>query len=275
VTQISSLSNPRIKAIRALAERKVREVTGQFFVEGVRMVADALHCGASVETLVVAPELLVDQAGRALVASYRRNGVPSLEVSAEVYRAITSKFTLKYGPQGVGAVIQQQWSPLSHVRPERGLCALALDAVEDPGNLGTILRTADAVGVGSIILLGHTTDPYNPMAVRASLGTIFLSNLVRTSFADFSLWIRQQRCLLVGTSGQAQLDYRDADYQSPLVVLMGSERSGLSAEQQALCDATVRIPMVGRSDSLNLAVATGVILYHVFHRQHRVEQVAG
>jgi RNA methyltransferase, TrmH family len=203
VTLISSLSNPRVRAIRALAGRKAREASGHYFVEGVRMVADALHCRAPVETLVVAPELLVDQGGRAFVAAYRQNGMPALEVSADVYRAMTPRFTLKYGPQGVGAIIRQQWASLDRVRPERGLCVLALDAVEDPGNLGTILRTADAVGVGSIILLGQTTDPYHPLAVRASVGTIFLSQIVRTTFAEFRVWLGQQRCALVGTSGQA------------------------------------------------------------------------
>jgi TrmH family RNA methyltransferase len=146
-------------------------------------------------------------------------------------------------------------------------CWVVLDGPQDPGNLGTIARTSDAVGAPGLILLGESADPYDPTALRASMGTMFSQHLVRASRPDFASWKRRQALTVVGTSGTAPTEYRSVEYRPPLLLLMGSERLGLSAEQQALCDLMVRIPMVGRSDSLNLAVATGLLLYEVFHQQ--------
>ena len=260
---ISSLTNARVKRIRALSNRKERDQTGQFFVEGIRGVTEAIQTGALIDILVVAPELLTSQAGRAIVERQQRRRTPLLEVTADVFESIS----LRNGYQGLGAVVRQRWEPLAHVRLASELCWVALDAVQYPGNLGTILRTSDAVGGAGIILLGRTTDPYDPLAARASLGAIFSQRLVRTNFAEFAAWKQQHRYMVVGTSAAAATDYREAAYQPPLVLLMGSERRGLSPEQQALCDTMVRIPMVGRSNSLNLAVATGVMLYQIFHQQ--------
>jgi TrmH family RNA methyltransferase len=141
---------------------------------------------------------------------------------------------------------------------------VALDAAQDPGNIGTILRTSDAVGGAGLLLLGQSADPYDPGALRASMGAIFSQRLVKTDFTQLLQWARQQHIPLVGTSDSASTDYRAAHYHQPTVLLMGSERAGLSQEQQAQCDLVVKIPMVGRSDSLNLAVATGVLLYELF-----------
>jgi TrmH family RNA methyltransferase len=167
-------------------------------------------------------------------------------------------------------VVRQHWTLLDEVEPEAGLCWVALDAVQDPGNLGTILRTADAVGAAGIILVGQTTDPYDPGALRASMGSIFSQRLVRADFDQLLSWKDAHDCFLVGTSDAADSEYRDALYDSRLILLMGSERQGLSREQQARCDLVVRIPMAGRSDSLNLAVATGVMLYEIFHQRRSV-----
>ena len=134
-------------------------------------------------------------------------------------------------------------------------------------SLAAILRTCDAVGGAGVILLGSTTDPYDPAAVRASMGAIFSQRLARTSFAELTAWCGRHSVAVVGTSPSAPLDYQAVAYQSPLVLLMGSEPRGLSSEQQALCDLTVNIPMVGHSDSLNLAVATGIMLYEVFNQR--------
>ena len=264
---ISSMSNARVKAIRALRDRKTREQTGLFLVEGVRGVEDALQLHARVELLLVAPELLRRPSGLALFEQQRRLGTPYLEVSGEVYDSIARGVSLKYGPQGLGAVVRQRWLPLAEAMRRRDRSWVALDSVGDPGNLGTILRTCDAAGAAGVILLGPTADPYDPAAVRASMGAIFGQQLVRATFAEFAAVKRRYGFAVVGTSGGGAADYRDVDYQSPVVLLMGSERTGLSREQQALCDTVVRIPMVGRTDSLNLAVATGIVLYEIFHQQ--------
>jgi TrmH family RNA methyltransferase len=264
---ISSFSNPQIKQIRALRQRKERDATGLFFIEGIRLVGEAVQLHAPIDTLVVAPELLSSDFARSLVEEQTQAGVRLLEVTVDVFASLSGKD----GPQGLGAVLRQQWEPLEAVGLEDGLGWVALESVADPGNLGTILRTADAVGCAGVLLLGTSTDPFDPAALRASMGAIFSQRLVRASFAEFVAWKQRHRVAVVGTSGDAAHDYRAVRYQPPLVLLMGSERQGLSDEQQAACDVVVRIPMVGRSDSLNLAVATGVVLYEMFYQRLKAE----
>ncbi len=260
---ISSKSNERIKQIRALRHRKDRDRSGLFFIEGIRIVAEAADLGAGIETLVIAPDLLESRFAQELVARLRGHGVPVLDVTDDVFRSIS----LKEGPQGIGAVVRQQRFRLGDVRAGKGLCWVALEEVADPGNLGTILRTADAVGASGVILVGSTTDPYDPEAVRASMGAIFPQRVVEASLEELATWKREQGCFLVGTSDAAGADYRDIAYPRPVVLFMGSERQGLSDAAVALTDMMVQIPMVGHSDSLNLAVATGVMLYEIFNQR--------
>jgi TrmH family RNA methyltransferase len=163
--------------------------------------------------------------------------------------------------------VRQRWEPLYRVDPADGLCWVVVETVQTPGNLGTILRTCDAVGAGGLILLRKETDPYHPAAVRASMGSLFTPRLVRTNFAEFVAWKQRHACTLVGTSPAAPVDYHGVDYASPVLLFMGWEREGISRDQQALCDVMVRIPMVGGCDSLNLAIATGVMLYEIFNQR--------
>jgi TrmH family RNA methyltransferase len=256
---ITSPANPAVKAIRALRQRKERETSGAFFVEGIRLVAEAAQLGAPIERLVVAPDLLESGFGRELVAAQVAAGTAVLEVSAAVFAALSQKD----GPQGLGAVIRQRWEPLDALRLDGPPGWVALDRVADPGNLGTIMRTADAVGAGGVILVGPSTDPYDPAALRGSMGAIFAQRLARCAPAELAAWKRASGAFIVGTSDKAARDYQEIVYPQPIVLLMGSEREGLSPELQPLCDALVSIPMRGRSDSLNLAVATGVMLYEL------------
>ncbi|MBC8074625.1 MAG: RNA methyltransferase [Chloroflexales bacterium] len=263
---ITSPANPAVKQIRALRERKERDRSGLCFIEGIRLVAEAVQLGAPVQQLVVAPELLSSDFAHEMVQSQRAAGVGVMEVGGAVFESLSRK----EGPQGLGAVVRQQWLPLDAARADVGLCWVALDAVADPGNLGTILRTCDAVGAAGAILLGATSDPYDPAALRGSMGAVFSQRLVRAPFDAFIAWARSQRCAVIGTSDQATADLRAFPFPRPLALLMGSERQGLSPAQQAQCDAVVSIPMRGRSDSLNLAVATGVALYEIFYQHARV-----
>jgi TrmH family RNA methyltransferase len=260
---ISSRNNPAVKAIRALSSRKQRDNTERFFVDGLHLVAAATQQQADIETCVVAPELLTSAFGRELVRALAHSGAHRIEVTADVFQSLAAK----EHAQGLGIVARQRWLDLASVRPKAGQCWVALDTVQYPGNLGTILRTCDAVGGAGVILLGNTTDPYDPAAVRASLGAIFSQRLVRASFAEFAAWCRRHGVTVVGTSPAAAQDYQAVAYQPPLVLLMGSEPRGLLRQQQALCNVMVNIPMVGHSDSLNLAVATGIMLYEVFNQQ--------
>ena len=259
---ITSSANPTVRQIRALRQRKERERTGQFFIEGVRLVGEAVQMGADVEVLVVAPDLLDSPFARELVSQQIAARTRIIEVSADVFTELSQKD----GPQGLAAVARQRWVPLADIwlGPPPGWVALMEPA--DPGNLGTILRTADAVGVAGVILLGAATDPYDPAALRASMGAIFAVQLARASFAEFATWKYDRGAFLVGASDKAATDYQAITYPQPLVLLMGSERQGLSPAQQALCDLMVSLPMRGRSDSLNLAVATSVLLYEMLNQ---------
>jgi TrmH family RNA methyltransferase len=265
---ISSQHNQHIKQIRSLRHRPEREQSGLFFIEGIRIVAEAVQLGVEIETLVVAPDLLKSQFGREIIQEQQAHGTPCIEVTTGVFSSISSKD----GPQGIGAVVRQRWEALEHVRLADGQYWVALDAAQDPGNIGTILRTGDASGSAGLILLGNCADPYDATALRASMGAIFSQRLVKASFADFLRWKQQHNYYVVGTSRAALRDYRKVSYQFPLVLLMGSEKLGLSSEQQATCDMMVKIPMVGRSDSLNLAVATGITLYEIFYQTHAGDQ---
>ena len=260
---ITSRNNPAVKQIRSLRQRQERDRSGLYFVEGIRLVAEAVQNNAPVEQLIVAPDLLASPFARELIAQQRQAGVPCLEVSADVFASLSAKD----GPQGLGAVLHQRWERLAGLRVGDELCWVALKAIADPGNLGTILRTADAVGVGGVILLDNSTDPYEGAALRGSMGAIYNLRLVRAAWDEFVRWKQQHGYTIVGTSDKAPTDYQAMQYKAPLVLLMGSERQGLSAEQQAACDAMVSIPMAGRSDSLNLAVATAIVLYEIFNQK--------
>lgn len=262
-TLITSRNNAKIKQIRALLKRSEREQTGLALIEGQRLVTEALRHPQRVRQLIIAPALLKSQHAQTLLQDHKQKGLPSLYVSAEVFQ----NFSLKDNPQGIAAVVTQQWDHLEQVRLSPNDCWVALEAIQDPGNLGTILRTCDAVGCRGVFLLDHTTDAYDPTALRASMGAIFSLRLVKTSFQAFADWKRLHHYPVIGTSDAAALNYRQAHYPSPLILLMGSERQGLSPEQQVLCDLTVSIPMHGSSDSLNVSIAAAVVLYEILHRR--------
>jgi TrmH family RNA methyltransferase len=262
---VLSRGNAKVKWVRALARsRKEREQSRLFFVEGLHLALAAMHSGAPIELVVFCPERLTSAVAWEFVAARRQAGTPLLEVSPEVL----SSLVYKESGQGIGVVVRQRWAKLDDLPLREPRCWVALEAVQYPGNLGTVLRTADAVGCGGVILLDNATDPYDSAAVRASMGGVFSQRLVRASSAAFTDWKRSQGLTVVGASPSAPTDYRALDYPLPLVLLMGRERGGLSPSLAALCDATVRIPMVGQCDSLNLAISTGVMLYGIYARHH-------
>ena len=260
---LTSSQNPRIKGIRALSQRRKRQETGLFFAEGIRLAAEAVQTGAEIETLVIAPELLRSDFGRDLVDRAGADNVEILNVSAAVFQTLSRKD----GPQGIGAVVRQKWTALEKLNPDEKLGWVVLEDVGSPGNLGTIMRTCDAVGAAGVILPGDTADPYDPAAVRGSMGSIFSQHIVRTSLEALVQWKHRFNVPIIGASDAAATDYRKADYAPPVLMCLGGEQHGLSKELLDACDTVVRIPMVGRADSLNLAVAAGVLLYEVFRRR--------
>ena len=181
----------------------------------------------------------------------------------EVSRDILAKISRRDNPQTVLAVFDQRFTPLADLVPAAAPCWVALEAVRDPGNLGTIVRTADAAGCGGVILVGDCCDPFSVEAVRATMGSIFAVPIAQTSVSEFIAWRRGWPGSVVGTLLTATTDFRAAIYTAPTLVMMGNEQAGLTPEMAAVCDVTVKIPMRGRADSLNLAVATGVMIYAV------------
>lgn len=266
---ITSFSNPKVKTIRKLEGKKYRDASGEFFIEGLRTVGEAIQTGAPIQSLVIAPDLLVSEFGQSLLNHPAVNDVEKIEVSKEIFEKIAHKD----GPQGIGAIVQQSWYPLKQAESNPTSLWLALDQIADPGNLGTIMRTADAVGCQGLILLGPSTDPHDPTAVKASMGSIFSIALFKSEWSAFHTWLVKNRVKLVGTSDHAITDYQAVSYQRPLALLMGSERQGLPDDMINACDTLVRIPMVGRADSLNLAVATGIVLYEIFNQSRKLDTI--
>ncbi|MCK9485461.1 MAG: RNA methyltransferase [Dehalococcoidia bacterium] len=262
---ITSTANARIKKIRALRMRKERDEQQLAFVEGIRSVVEAIQVEAPVEHLVICPALLKGQVAWDAVNLARAAGTEVIEVDETVFRTLSRR----EGPQGIAAVVRQRWERLEDVLPVTGETWVALEEAADAGNIGTVVRSCDATGAAGVILLDHTADPYDPVAMRASTGAVFTKRLVRATFDEFVDWARTRVVTVVGAAGDATHDYRTADYGERTTILMGSERAGLPPERQAVCDVMVAIPMRGRADSLNLAVATALVLYEVLHQRER------
>ena len=259
---ITSRSNERVKAIRALRDRKERDASGTFFAEGPRLVQAALDHDAVIEQVIVAPDRLTETEEHLLDAITERH-LPLLEVTPQVFDSLS----FREEGQSLGAVVRQKWESLAQVTQTKR-CWVALPEIQHPGNLGTVIRCCDAIGGDGVILVGRTTDPYHPIAVRGTLGAVFSQRIVKATEVEFARWVKRAGCTVVGTSPTGDADYRQVDYASkPVVLLMGSERAGISEAEAALCDHLVRIPMAGYVESLNLSVAAALVLYEVLRQR--------
>ncbi|MEC9462075.1 MAG: RNA methyltransferase [Pseudomonadota bacterium] len=263
VKEVTSLANPIIKDIKALSLKKARDESKTFLAEGLKLVIDALDRGWTIRTLVYAKA----GKGKPLVEKVAARAVAAGGLVLEVSEKVMSSITRRENPQMVAAVFEQRWTPLKEIQPKGTETWIALDRVRDPGNLGTIIRTADAAGAAGVILVGDCTDPFSMETVRATMGSMFALPLVKTSPADFLKWKKSVDARLVATHLAGAVDYRTIDYKSkPVILMMGNEQSGLPDELAEAADKLARIPQVGMADSLNLAVATGVMLFEV--RRH-------
>lgn len=255
---ITSPSNPLIKQARALRQKKARDESGLFLVEGILHVGEAAEAGWEFEAVLFAPEQLRSEFARQLLDQLAARGVRCQPVSEAVFES----FSEKDNPQGIAALARQKQRGLEAFPAEALRFAAALVAPQDPGNVGTILRTLDAVGAEGLFLLEGGADPYHPTAVRASMGTLFSVPFAQASFVDFLDWAKRGGVRLIGSSAHGSLDYRQAQLDArPSVLLLGNEQKGLSPAQLAACDDVLRLPMRGRVSSLNLAVAAGILLY--------------
>jgi RNA methyltransferase, TrmH family len=257
---ITSLSNPLIKQARALHQKKARQESGTFLVEGIHHVGQAVEAGWDVEAVLYAPELLTSTFARELVA---RLGTKPQPISAAVIESLAEKDN----SQGILAIVRQKQTRIDEFKhfPAPGAQKIksgaALISPQDPGNVGTILRTLDAVGADGLFLLEGGVELYHPTLIRSSMGTIFWKPVIQASFDEFVRWARQGNYQLIGTSAHGEVAYQTLVPQSPWVLVLGNEQKGLSTAQTNACDVAVSLPMKGRVSSLNLAVAAGVLLY--------------
>jgi TrmH family RNA methyltransferase len=255
---VTSLQNPTVKFIRALEMRKVRRDTGLFVAEGASILVTARDTGWQPTTLVLLSGTAATGVHHQLIEWAANAGAEILEVS----EAVLTKIASKENPQNLLAVFAQRWHELPRKIGTNDLW-LALEEIRDPGNLGTIIRTADAVGASGVILVGSCCDPYSHEAVRATMGSIFSVPLVQTDRAQFLAWRSEWPGEVVGTHLAARHDFRSLSYGGPTLLLMGSEGPGLSNELANSCTRLVKIPMAGGLDSLNVAVAAALTLYQI------------
>lgn len=273
IEEITSPSNPRIKSIKGLWLKKNREADGLFLAEGMKLVTDALEAGWTVRTLLHAKRLLDDEKLSVritqLATTVRARGGDVLITNDKLLTAITRRDN----PQAVVAVLEPRMAAAASIKADTNACWVALDRVRDPGNLGTIIRTADALGVSGLILVGDTTDPFAVEAVRATMGSLFhvpLVHMVEDEFRLLAARWRENGGAVTGTHLKGAVDHRTIDYAAqPNIILMGNEQQGLSDELAGACDHLALIAMAGKADSLNLAVATGIMLFEA--RRHGLE----
>ena len=257
---VTSLTNERVKFVRSLEMRKTRRETGLFVAEGASIIATARDLGLAPRMLIYRAGSAEDGIGRQLVAWGLREQAECLEVSD----AVLEKLAAKDNPQTMMAVFSQRFAaPPAPAEVAPGATWLALEEVRDPGNLGTIIRTADAVGAAGVILAGTCCDPYAREAVRATMGSIFAVPLVAMTGAAWLELARTWPGDVIGTHLAGREDFRAAAFRQPQLLVMGREGPGLSEATAAACTRLVKIPMAGRIDSLNLAIATALVLYQL------------
>lgn len=262
---LTSPSNPLIKSLKSLERKKARAETGLFLAEGARLVEQGLAQGWQAETVVIAADL----AGRPQMdALARRAEAQGARVVIAPERLMTA-ITHKDNAQSVVAAFRQRHLALEDLGFPSGRPALfiALYEVRDPGNLGTILRTADCAGTSGVILLETCCDPYSFEAVRASMGSVFDMPFAAASFTAFNAWRRAHGLTMTAASVNGTLRHDAAQLGGPAVILMGNEQAGLPETAESACDTLALIPMRGGADSLNLAQATAIMVYEAWRQR--------
>jgi RNA methyltransferase, TrmH family len=263
--EITGFSNPLLKEIRSLREKKHRKRAGKFLAEGLRIMTEAREASFLPELLFRVKDREVHALEIALESEVLGAGGQVIETSAE----IMAKLSGKDNSQTIVGVYRDHGTALAELDRHSAPIWLVAQAMRDPGNLGTMLRTGDAVGAGGLILIDDCTDPFSVEAVRASMGAIFTQKVVQCRWDEFTAWLREGEGQLVGTSLKTETDYQAATYAAPCFILTGNEAQGLPPEYESECDLLVKMPMRGKADSLNAAVATAVMAYEVLNQFRR------
>ena len=240
------------------ASIKPASETGLFLIEGIHHVGEAIQAGWNIETLIYSPELLTSEFGLSQVSDLSHRGIRCVGLTGDLFAILAGKDN----PQGILAIAHQRIQTLENLSLHPFTWGVACVAPQDPGNVGTILRTLDAVGADGLFILDGGVELYHPSLIRASMGTLFWKPVVQVSFNAFVGWAHEHDVQLVGSSAHAIIDYRTLKRDGrTTILLLGNEQKGLTQDQIAACDVVVSVPMKGRGSSLNLAVATGILLY--------------
>jgi TrmH family RNA methyltransferase len=257
--EVTAFSNSTVKLLRSLRDKKARRAEGLFLAEGLRILAEARDSNRLPEIVAFSAEGAKHPLAAEIIAATEAAGGDAIETSAD----ILSKMSGKDNPQMLLGAYRQPDVSLERIDRSTAPLWIVTQTLRDPGNIGTILRTGDAVGAGGLILVDDSADPYSVEAVRASMGAIFTQQVAAAPWADFVSWLRSGEGQLVGTSLKASQDYLEADYRRPCFLLIGNEQQGLPTGYEAECDLLVKIPMAGRADSLNAAMATAVMAFAI------------
>lgn len=257
--QVTAFSNTTVKRLRSLRDKKARREEGLFLAEGLRIITEARDSGLLPEILMFSAEGARHPLAAEIIAATEAAGGDTIETTPD----ILSKTSGKDNPQMLVAAYKQPETSLSAIDRSSAPLWFAAQALRDPGNIGTILRTGDAVGAGGLILIDDSADPYSVEAARASMGAIFTQKVAKATWQEFTGWLRAGPGQLVGTSLNTDQDYLAVEYQQPTFLLIGNEQQGLPPGYEAECDLLVKIPMAGRADSLNAAIAAAVMAFQV------------
>ncbi len=265
--EITGFSNPLVKQVRALREKKHRKSSGLFLAEGLRILQEARERNILPEMLWFSSTAPRNALTTELIADVEAAGGEAFATSDE----IISKISGKENPGAVIGIYKEFLTPLDKIDRSASAIWLVAERLRDPGNLGTILRTGDAVGAGGLILIDDCTDPFSVEAVRASMGAVFTQTIATASWSAFVEWFRSGAGQLVATSLNESSDYQSISYAAPTFLLIGNESQGLPLDYERECDLRVKIPMMGRADSLNAAMACAVVAYEVLNQQRRID----
>lgn len=261
--EITGFSNPLIKRVRSLRDKKFRRREKKFIAEGLRILTEAREAGF-IPKLLFVEQNSEDQHPLAaqMIAAVEADGGDIIETN----RDILSKLTGKDNAQMVVGIFDDIDVALDQIDRDSAQIWMAVQDMRDPGNLGTMMRTCDAVGGGGIFLIDDCTDPFSVEAVRASMGAVFTQKITRCTWDEFIIWLRSGDGQLIGTSLNTDNDYQAVSYETPTFILTGNEAQGLPLEYEQACDKLVKMPMAGKADSLNAAISSAVMCYEVLNQ---------
>ncbi|OEF99426.1 hypothetical protein BHF71_01750 [Vulcanibacillus modesticaldus] len=251
---IESINNPKVKQWYKLLNKKGRDKSGQYIIEGIKLIKEAIRFGQKIETIIVDHSKGLPEEFLELYSSDKKK---FFTVSKPVFEKLSETET----PQGIMAIIKKQELTAKKLLTENNNFILLLDKIQDPGNLGTIIRSADAAGVDAIVLGNGTVELYNPKVIRSAMGSVFHLPILSADLDEIIAGLKQKNVKIVGTSPYAKHDYFKIDFSEKIAILVGNESKGLSKERQEQVDQMVKIPIVGQAESLNVAMATSIVLF--------------